>query len=133
MLNLENTYWNHNGKFDDLNNALHKIIDDKITDVKFAKNNPKLEKLRKAKHYYYRFFNDGDLNALVWYSYTGKSIGYNKQSQADAIEAALDKLIFEAAEEQNLIGEADIFLKAGKAIEKYNVVQAPAPTIDFMV
>ena len=65
------SYWNRNGKYEKKLDILHTLIDEKFDwDTKKMPRshsggcNYHLERLRKAKNAYYRFFNDGDANPL---------------------------------------------------------------------
>lgn len=54
---IENTYWNHNGKHEQFVNDF--LYDDKIDKLKIKKGLK--DKFKLLTHRYYRFYNDGDI------------------------------------------------------------------------
>ena len=126
---MQNTYWNHTGRYEKLNEKLHARIDEiieKLGDDNVRKTGlkgfPKTEKLRKAKLAYYDIFNNGGGNYMAqvrgsfgfgmtsmierrWGS-RGESITYNWERIHEIVEPIMDRLILEAAIEQDLIEDA---------------------------
>ena len=106
---MENTYWNHKGKYNELAEKLQALIPVEGA-VANPRKNKKLEKFRKAVNCYYDLYNNGLCNrassfAKVFglpareYRLIGKFLRYDASLYADT-EQVMDKIVYEAAVEQ---------------------------------
>ena len=105
------TYWNNNGRFQALADALQKYIPVEGP-VANAKKNPALEKFRKAVNCYYDLYNNGLCNraaqfskifgiATGQYKYRNGRYGFEfTQIMYDHTEEAMDAIVLAAAAEQ---------------------------------
>lgn len=111
MIAYDNTYWNNKGKFQAIADALQKMIP--ISgEVADAKNNPALEKFRRAMNCYYDLYNNGLCNrgrefpkvfgfAASQYKFRDGRYGYDyTQRMYDLTEEAFDQIVLAAAAEQ---------------------------------
>ncbi len=102
-------YWNKKGNEEAKNNILHKLIDaiyNEFGDKEMGRSkNKHLERLRKAKYVYYRFYNDGDFNSRIFKCYFGcGSISEVNNFDGKVLDDGLDKLILAAYAEQKALG-----------------------------
>jgi hypothetical protein len=88
---LENTYWNKNGKFQSVYDEVSELIP---INGPCAKATPALEKLRVAANLYYDLYNNGLCNHLMRDFRASFGCAKNEVSK---IEGKLDSLILEAA------------------------------------
>ena len=109
---MENTYWNRNGKYNDLAEKLQALIPIEGA-VENPRKNKKLEKFRKAVNCYYDLYNNGLCNrassfAKVFgiptreYKLFGRYTRYD-QSLYIETEEVMDKIVYEAALEQGFV------------------------------
>ena len=105
----KDTYWNRNGKHEELAQKLQALIPHE-GQVANPRKNKKLEKFRKAVNCYYDLYNNGLCNrassfAKVFglpareYRLIGKFLRYDASLYADT-EQVMDKIVYEAAVEQ---------------------------------
>jgi hypothetical protein len=102
------TYWAGKGRFSKEEKVLTEVIDDKLphfgSDAKLPKShsggaNYHLERLRKAKYAYYRWFNDGDHSNIFSHRATLRKVGaYSPNNHV--VELILDLKIENAWKEQ---------------------------------
>jgi hypothetical protein len=88
-------YWNNTGRFQSLANDLEKLIPS-AGPVENARQNPKLERLRKIVNAYYDLLNNGGGNRSSWCQVYART------------EPVLDNAILDAALEQGLISLAHV-------------------------
>ncbi len=102
-------YWNSKGNEEAKNNILRSLTADIWSafgekGMKRSKNKH-LERLRIAKHIYYRFFNDGDYNKKQFASYFDcDTYAKAKENEGARLDDGLDKLILAAYKEQKALG-----------------------------
>jgi hypothetical protein len=112
------TYWNHDGRYETLGKRLQVLIPLEGA-VQNTKQNPALEKFRKASNCYYDLYNNGLCNrAREFYSvfkipssqFKQAWRGYGRYDQRlyAAMEEVMNDIIYAAAEEQNLL-EGDVW------------------------
>ena len=105
------TYWNRNGKYNDLAEKLQEMIPIEGP-VANPRKNKKLEKFRKAVNCYYDLYNNGLCNrassfAKVFgirsrdYKYIGRGYRYMGALYIET-EQVMDKIVLEAAIEQGI-------------------------------
>jgi len=108
MSKFENTYWNHNGKYNELAEKLQALIPAEGA-VANPRKNKKLEKFRKAVNCYYDLYNNGLGNrASAFAKVFGIASRDYKYARSwrymDCLytetEQVMDKIIYEAAVEQ---------------------------------
>lgn len=105
---MSGTYWDGEGKHKDLYEKLQALIP-VSGEVNEPRKNRKLEKLRKAANCYYDLFNNGLCNRAAEFrqvfGFGGTSIA-ERYNRADPkmiqLEAAMDEIILDAANEQNV-------------------------------
>ncbi len=99
MNDLSQTYWNSNGKHQDLADALRTRIPDsgEVRDVEY---NPKLEKYRLMMNCYHDLYNNGLCNRRAEFTKHFKMPKYAAEADAKAVDACMDKAIMDAALEQ---------------------------------
>lgn len=117
----ETTYWNNNGKYENLNKALYSLIPESGPVVN-PKKNRALEKFRKAANCYYDLYNNGLCNyAKSFYSVFGirsadyRYNGLNRnflygQVFYDMIENKMNEIILAAAKEQMIRPDVEVQL-----------------------
>lgn len=104
---MSNTYWNHNGRFNDMAVKLQELIPVEGA-VKNTQKNKCLERFRKAVNCYYDLYNNGLCNrqasfnklfgvAASNYRYSHGRFG---QSLYDLVERKMDQFILDAYAEQ---------------------------------
>ena len=100
-------YWNGNGRYQSLADALHKRVPSEGA-VENPNRNKALERYRKAVNAYYDLYNNGGLNRPQAINAYFK--GALRLARAEswgqvpyATEAPMDRIILEAALEQGLI------------------------------
>ena len=107
-LDLTNTYWNGNGRFQELYNRLYKLIPHSGPCAQL----PKLERLRKVGNAYYQLFNNGTASPIA--RLTGvlgsvivprranewKYSMKERQAELELLEQAVDTVVIAAAQEQ---------------------------------
>ena len=109
MFDSKMTYWNSNGKYNELAEKLQALIPFE-GQVSRPRKNKKLEKFRKAVNCYYDLYNNGLCNrassfAKVFglpareYKLSGRYTRYDASLYADT-EQVMDKIVYEAAVEQ---------------------------------
>ncbi len=97
-------YWNSKGNEEAKNDILHKLIDDLEGEMCKSKNKH-LERLRKAKHVYRRFYNDGDYNKKQFVAYFDcDTLGKADANEGARLDAGMDNLILAAYAEQKALG-----------------------------
>jgi hypothetical protein len=111
-IKMENIYWNHKGKYQALSEKLQKLIPLE-GGVKGSKNK-KLERFRKATHFYYDLYNNGLCNNVrgfskffnvCLYAHIIETRGYWKIYDSHLyilVESKIDQIILEAAIEQSV-------------------------------
>lgn len=101
---MKQTYWDGNGRFQELAEKLNKLIPTKGPVDKPRSLNRCLERFRKASNAYYDLFNIGVLNRIT--------SNYKWELAHQHAEPAMDRYIIDAAVEQGLImpNEADQML-----------------------
>jgi hypothetical protein len=107
-MSLEKSYWNHNGKFQALADALNKLVPCE-GNIK-GKNNVALERFRKASNCYYDLYNNGlgnrasSFSKLFGIAAGNYRLWNNRFSYSPAlyeiVEVEMDKVILAAAAEQ---------------------------------
>lgn len=105
---MKNTYWNSNGRYQELADQLQALIPVQGA-VRDAKRNPALEKYRRAVNCYYDLYNNGLCNRVAEFrkvfgiASSNFKFGFGEYSSTmyDLVEAATDAIILAAAEEQN--------------------------------
>jgi hypothetical protein len=104
------TYWNHNGKFEDLANKLQKLIPDSGA-VPSPRKNVALEKYRKAVNCYYDLYNNGLCNRARLFAsvfgvasgrYGSYRLGFSPSLYAQ-VEEKMNSIVLAAGKEQGLI------------------------------
>jgi len=110
--NENGSYWNDNGKFQNLVEQLQKLIP-AAGPVPNAKQNPALERFRLYGNAYYDIFNNGGWNyAKDIYRWFPGVMSLAKRDRWDAIyaitEPRMDKVILAAAREQGLISNVEV-------------------------
>jgi len=109
---MEKTYWNNNGKYQNVVDALQALIPIE-GEVPNPYKNRALEKFRKAANAYYDLYNNGGGNRaasisklfnvrLSDYRYRYAKYEYT-QPLYDRVEEQMDLIIAAAAKEQNLM------------------------------
>ncbi len=116
------SYWNNTGRFQNVADKLQEMLP-ASGEVEDPKNNPALEKFRKAVNVYYDVFNNGLCNrgrefpgifgfGASQYKTVRVHLGRGRsymQFDFDAVAVPMDKkmdeLILAAAVEQDLVGE----------------------------
>ena len=106
---LKYSYWNNRGLYQETATALEKRIPT-FGKVEDAKQHPKLERLRRATNMYYDLYNNGAGN-----THTGMHRGFKGllgvsivlardfyRRDLLTIEASVDRLVKDAAAEQNV-------------------------------
>jgi len=104
---MQNTYWNHNGRFNDMANKLQELIPAEGA-VKNITKNRALERFRKAVNCYYDLYNNGLCNRLAAFnklfgiaaSNYRYSHGRFGQSFYEYVERKMDQFILDAYAEQ---------------------------------
>lgn len=108
MSKFENTYWNHNGKYNALAEQLQALIPIEGA-VKNPSKNKKLEKFRKAVNCYYDLYNNGLCNRARSFARVfgipAMEYKYVRQwrfmpSLYTETEQVMDRIVYEAAVEQ---------------------------------
>ena len=110
--NSKETYWAGKGRYEAEESILHDLIDEKLVydnpDCPYTARMPRshsgggnyhLEKLRKAKYAYYRWFNDGDSSNIFSHRATLKKVGGHGAND-QTVELIMDLKIQEAWAEQ---------------------------------
>lgn len=114
---MEKTYWNHCGTHQYLAEELNKLIP-ATGEIKGSKNKA-LEKFRKASNAYYDIFNNGGCNRAasirgifgfgmtsmseVYRDHNGRRYRhYHWNAIHEVVEPIMDKIILDAAAEQNI-------------------------------
>jgi hypothetical protein len=99
------TYWNKTGKYQALYNTLSLLIPSEGS-VPNAKDNPALEKLRKASNCYYDLFNNGLCNRATEFrkvfGFGGVWIAKEGFPRCAKLEGKMDEIILNASKEQKL-------------------------------
>ena len=103
-------YWAGNGKYQAVYNELNKLIPSMGPVAEARGANRKLEKLRVAANCYYDLFNNGLCNRAAEFrrvfGFGGKVIADSHYSdrlpQSKLLEETMDKIIYDAAVEQQL-------------------------------
>ncbi len=97
-------YWNSKGNEEAKNNILHKLIDALEGEMNKSKHKH-LERLRKAKYVYRRFYNDGDYNEKQFVAYFDcDTFGKAHENEGARLDDGMDKLILAAYAEQEALG-----------------------------
>lgn len=104
---MSNTYWNHNGRFNNMAVELQRLIP-AAGAVKNPAKNKNLERFRKAVNCYYDLYNNGLCNRLASFnklfgvsaSNYRYSHGRFVQSLYDHVERKMDQIILDAYAEQ---------------------------------
>lgn len=100
---LKSSYWGGRGKFQALADKLEAMVPS-TGEVKEPKKNRRLEKFRRAANGYYDLYNNGLGNRPAEFR---AAFGFSGMTAtAESIEAALDRIVLEAAVEQGIISEA---------------------------
>lgn len=110
MFDKTKTYWNHNGKYEEKVKVLDDLIDEALVyDGPWKAHMPKsysggpnyhLERLRKAKYAYYRWYNDGDGSSIL--TQAAKKLGHSSWCiDHEAVEDVINAKIEAAWGEQN--------------------------------
>ena len=118
---MKQTYWDGNGRFQEMVEKLNTLIPAKGSVYKPRSLNRYLERFRKASNAYYDLFNNGGLNqSTAIRNYFDFNIGalnriagnYKWEFAHQHTEPAMDRYIIDAAVEQGLItsDEADQML-----------------------
>jgi hypothetical protein len=107
-LNLKNTYWGNQGKYQNATDKLQKLIPTSGS-VERPRKNRWLEKFRKAVNCYYDLYNNGLCNRanefrLVFGIASSKYFnGWNfSQELVELTETALNEIIEKACKEQGI-------------------------------
>ncbi len=104
------TYWAGKGRFSKEEKVLSEVIDEKLPHFNYDAKLPKshsgganyhLERLRKAKYAYYRWFNDGDHSNIFSHRGTLQKVGAYAPNN-HVVELILDLKIENAWKEQGL-------------------------------
>ena len=107
---MENTYWNHNGKYQELSDKLQALIPNS-GEVENPRKNKALERFRKASNCYYDLYNNGLCNRTQEFRqvfkvasshYYSGQYGRFDQELYRIVESATDNIILAAAKEQNI-------------------------------
>ena len=107
---MTNTYWNENGKYQDLVPKLQALIPI-MGEVENARKNPALERFRVASNCYYDLYNNGLGNRCRQFAklfkirtsdYRYRQYDYT-QGLYELTETKMDEFIQAAAIEQNLV------------------------------
>ncbi len=102
-------YWNSKGNEEAKNNILRSLTADiwgafGEKGMKRSKNKH-LERLRKAKYVYRRFYNDGDYNEKQFVAYFDcDTFGKAHENEGARLDDGMDKLILAAYAEQEALG-----------------------------
>jgi len=104
---IKETYWNHNGKYQKLADALNELIPVEGS-VKNPRKNKALEKFRKASNCYYDLYNNGLWNrarefAAIFKIRSSDYKIYNHDFSDrlyELTEEAMDEIVFHAWIEQ---------------------------------
>lgn len=103
---MSNTYWNNKGKYKTLADKLHELIPS-MGEVANPKENPALEKYRKAVNCYYDLFNNGLCNRAKEFKqvfgFAGTWIAKRNFPPCTKLEHVMDLIILEAYAEQFLL------------------------------
>jgi hypothetical protein len=109
---MNNTYWNHNGKYEEFAQELRKLVP--ISgEVPNKRKNPALERFRKASNCYYDLYNNGLCNRANEFrrvfgirssDYRHGNFRYTRFLYEET-EVVMDQIIINAAAEQGLIKE----------------------------
>ena len=108
---MEISYWNNNGKYQNLAGQLQKLVP-ATGKVQNPEQNPALERFRLHANAYYDIFNNGGCNyAKEIYRWFPGAMSLVKADRDDEIyaitEPRMDKVILAAAREQGLINNAE--------------------------
>ena len=122
----KNTYWNHKGKYPEIQDALDKLVPDE-GEVPNADKNPALEQFRVASNCYYDLYNNGLCNRSDEFekvfgfegpyheydsdvsddeddflSHSENNEAWWTQANVNRVEEATDRIILAAAKEQGI-------------------------------
>jgi len=104
-----NSYWNGKGKYQELGDALQKLIPREGACESPRSKNKALDKYRRASNVYYDLFNNGLCNRKAEFKrmfptvYVYSSYGmYNQIDNPERLEEAIDAIILKAAIEQGI-------------------------------
>ena len=120
----EHTYWNHKGKYPDIQDALSKLVPEEGV-VFHPKDNPALETFRVASNCYYDLYNNGLCNRAEEFekvfgfegpyreygpeeddddrrSYNENDEAWWTQANINRVEDAINRIILAAAKEQGI-------------------------------
>lgn len=105
-LAYESTYWNHKGKYEDLNAKLRRLVPFQGPVVN-AEAHPALERYRVASNYYYDLYNNGLGNCReefeLFFGFDALEHGEELTRRfVNKVERAIDRIILAAAKEQGL-------------------------------
>ena len=108
---MEISYWNDNGKYQNLAVQLQKLVP-AAGKVQNPEQNPALERFRLHANAYYDIFNNGGCNyAKEIYRWFPGAMSLSKADRYDEIyaitEPRMDKVILAAAREQGLINNVE--------------------------
>lgn len=108
---MEISYWNDNGKYQNLAVQLQKLVP-AAGKVQNPEHNPALERFRLHANAYYDIFNNGGCNyAKEIYRWFPGAMSLSKADRYDEIyaitEPRMDKVILAAAREQGLINNVE--------------------------